>query len=108
MPRVGAVSVELLFAFFLFAWWCVGAGIMTFQGPFTLTTNGYFATWCALVASAQLLGACMPDANSAQQAAAGLHVERSVFPATSAAHLAHDWPASMLKLVGHDAATHGG
>ena len=43
-----------------------------------------------------------------QQYYTGLHVERIVFPATSAAHLAHDWPASMLKLVGHDAATHGG
>ena len=42
-----------------------------------------------------------------QQYYTGLHVERLVFPATSAAHLAHDWPASMLKLVGHDAATRG-
>lgn len=42
-----------------------------------------------------------------QQYYAGLHVERLIFPATSAAHLAHDWPATMLKLVGHDAATRG-
>lgn len=36
-----------------------------------------------------------------QQAATyGLpHVERIAFPATSAAHLAHSWPSSMLKLV---------
>lgn len=44
LPRIGAVSVELLFAFFLFAWWCVGTGIMTFRGPFTVSSNGYFSS----------------------------------------------------------------
>lgn len=59
-PMVGVVTVEMLFAFFLFAWWAVATGIMTFQGPFTATTNGYFATWAALCSSAMLLSASVP------------------------------------------------
>lgn len=65
LPKVGAVSVELLIADFLFVWWCVGAGIMTFQGPFTVTTNGYFATWAALAASAFIAGEVTPIINDA-------------------------------------------
>lgn len=42
-----------------------------------------------------------------QQAYAGLGVDRIVFPATSAAHLAHSWPASMLQLLGHDQRARG-
>ena len=60
LPKIGDVTVESLTAFFLFAWWCVGAGILTFQGPFTQTTNGYFATWAGLVSSTLIAGACMP------------------------------------------------
>lgn len=59
-PMVGVVTVEMLFAFFLFAWWAVATGIMTFQGPFTATTNGYFATWAALSSSVMLLSASVP------------------------------------------------
>ena len=55
VPKVGGVTVEMLFAFFLFVWWAIAAGIMTFQGPFTATTNGYFATWAALLFSLLLL-----------------------------------------------------
>lgn len=31
-----------------------------------------------------------------------LDVDRIVYPATSRAHLAHSWPSSMLRLLGHD------
>ena len=74
MPIVGAVSVELFIAFFLFAWWCVGAGIMTFQGPFTLTSNGYFATWSALAASAVIASSVMPIVADAHAKAKSLSV----------------------------------
>ena len=60
VPKVGGLTVEMLFAFTLFIWWGIAAGIMTFQGPFTATTNGYFATWAGLISSAMLLGASVP------------------------------------------------
>ena len=69
LPKVGDVTVESLTAFFLFAWWCVGAGILTFQGPFTQTTNGYFATWAGLVSSTLIAGACMPVVADAKEKA---------------------------------------
>jgi len=74
LPKICAVSVELFIAFFLFAWWCVGAGIMTFQGPFTLTSNGYFATWCALAASAMIASSVMPIVADAHAKAKSLSV----------------------------------
>jgi hypothetical protein len=44
IPKAGTpVSLELFLAFVLFATWAVGAGIFTFVGPFTTTSNGYFA-----------------------------------------------------------------
>jgi len=41
-------------AVFLFSWWAIGTGIMTFQGPFLVTTNGYFGAWLAVASSAVL------------------------------------------------------
>jgi len=41
-------------AVFLFSWWIIGTGIMTFQGPFLATTNGYFGAWLAVASSAVL------------------------------------------------------
>jgi len=34
---------------FLLIWWLAGTGIMTFEHPFTATSNGYFGAWLALV-----------------------------------------------------------
>jgi hypothetical protein len=41
-------------AVFLFSWWITGTGIMTFEGPFLWTTNGYFGAWLAVGSSAVL------------------------------------------------------
>eukprot|EP00457_Paulinella_chromatophora_P005585 gb/GEZN01005602.1/.p1 GENE.gb/GEZN01005602.1/~~gb/GEZN01005602.1/.p1 ORF type:complete len:339 (+),score=56.47 gb/GEZN01005602.1/:60-1076(+) len=38
----------------LFVMWTFGAFILTFGGPFTTTSNGYFASWIAFIASMQL------------------------------------------------------
>ena len=65
LPKVGEVSVELLIAFALFAWWAVAAGILTFQGPFNLTQNGFFATWAALAASTLIASTVIPEIQDA-------------------------------------------
>jgi len=38
-----SITKEYLVGAFLCLWWFVGALIMTFMGPFTVTSNGYFA-----------------------------------------------------------------
>ena len=43
LPRIGAINLGLVLSIFLLCWWGVGCGICTFQGPFTTTSNGYFA-----------------------------------------------------------------
>ena len=75
LPKIGDVTIELFIADFLFVWWCIGAGIMTFQGPFTVTTNGYFATWAALAASAHLAGTVTPLVADANAKVKGLSVD---------------------------------
>lgn len=37
---------------FLFFWWAVGTGIITFRGPFLVASNGYFASWLGLMSTA--------------------------------------------------------
>ena len=34
---------------FLFVWWAVGTGVITFKGPFTGVGNGYFSAWAGLL-----------------------------------------------------------
>ena len=38
------ITKEYLVGVFLCLWWFVGALIMTFIGPYTITSNGYFAS----------------------------------------------------------------
>jgi len=56
IPCLGVISVGRLLAFFLFAWWAVGAGIGTFDAPFTALQNGYFAFWSGFAFSVLGLG----------------------------------------------------
>lgn len=34
---------------FLFLWWGIGAGIITFKSPFIRTSNGYFSAWAGFL-----------------------------------------------------------
>merc|ERR1719433_1022853 len=41
-------------SWFLVPWWLFGAGVVTFDKPFTTTGNGYFTAWGAFVTSVYL------------------------------------------------------
>ena len=52
--RGTAYSHHALLAAFLTIWWAVGAVVITFAGPFTTSSNAYFATWGALYCSCSM------------------------------------------------------
>jgi hypothetical protein len=55
--------------YFLSIWCSVGAFILTFSGPFTVTSNGYFASWGLVIFS--LMGVGL-SGNSMKQSVVGL------------------------------------
>lgn len=42
-------KVEKPVSLFLFVWWAVGTGVITFRAPFTTVSNGYFSAWAGLI-----------------------------------------------------------
>lgn len=42
-------KVEKPTSLFLFVWWAIGTGVITFKGPFTGVGNGYFSAWAGLI-----------------------------------------------------------
>merc|ERR1719357_2544847 len=44
-----------IIAYFLVPWWLFGAGVLTFDEPFTVTGNGYFSAWGSFCGSCYLL-----------------------------------------------------
>lgn len=56
IPKIpGELTILQSFAVFLFVWWVPGAIVLTFFAPFRGTSNAYFATWAALIASLLVL-----------------------------------------------------
>lgn len=45
-------KVEKPVSLFLFIWWSIGTGIITFKWPFLVAGNGYFAAWAGLMFTA--------------------------------------------------------
>lgn len=60
-PMMGMCSAGRLLMFFLFVWWAVAAGIITFDGPFEMVGNGYFATWFGFIFAVNGLGSTATD-----------------------------------------------
>ena len=81
LTRVAALSC---------AWWTAGAGVLTFHAPFKATSNGYFASWGALMASLMLFSVGYYTATGATAAAT----------ATAAAAAAADADAAARPLAG--------
>mmetsp|Transcript_24627 Transcript_24627/g.53105 ORF Transcript_24627/g.53105 Transcript_24627/m.53105 type:complete len:269 (-) Transcript_24627:304-1110(-) len=45
-------KVEKPVSLFLFFWWAIGTGVITFKAPFIEASNGYFAAWAGLIFTA--------------------------------------------------------
>lgn len=45
-------KVEKPVSLFLFVWWAIGTGVITFKGPFLGVGNGYFSAWAGLLFTA--------------------------------------------------------
>lgn len=45
-------KVEKPASLFLFFWWVIGTGVITFQAPFLVAGNGYFSAWAGLIFTA--------------------------------------------------------
>lgn len=56
LPVVGPVLVGSLFSVFLLIWWTISSLVITFDGPFTVTTNGYFAAWGGFIGGVMGIG----------------------------------------------------
>jgi len=52
----GSITVAYLLTKFLVLWWSIGAFVLTFNGPYQFTSNGYFALWGGLVFAVGAMG----------------------------------------------------
>lgn len=55
-PFFGTLTLGTANAQFLFLWNFVAAGILTFDGPFLVTSNGYFACWAGVMFAIMAMG----------------------------------------------------
>jgi hypothetical protein len=56
LPYFGAQTWGSGLALFLFMWSFIAAGILTFNGPFKTTSNGYFAAWGMVLFALMAMG----------------------------------------------------
>mmetsp|Transcript_15879 Transcript_15879/g.25904 ORF Transcript_15879/g.25904 Transcript_15879/m.25904 type:complete len:315 (-) Transcript_15879:170-1114(-) len=57
---------ELYGSSLLACFWIVGAGVLTFDQPFSFTGNGFFSTWIATLGSCYWFYLCFQDAHGSQ------------------------------------------
>lgn len=50
-----SLTYSAALSIFLWLWWLVGVVILTFFGPFLVSSNGYFACWAGLVCATKAL-----------------------------------------------------
>jgi len=61
VPKLGAMSFEpctvgSLLATITLVWWTIGAGVLTFDGPYTYLCNGFVATWGGFLGALYAVG----------------------------------------------------
>jgi len=70
-PMLGEINVTTLLALFLLLWWGVAVTVLTFQRPFNVTGNGYFATWAGGLSALGGIGSTLPKLKESARAAFG-------------------------------------
>lgn len=64
IPYFGSLTLGYVNALFLFLWTFIAAGVLTFNGPFLVTSNGYFACWAAVLFTLMALGVTVESIRS--------------------------------------------
>jgi len=65
------------FAMFFLVWWTFGTGIITFDNPYTIASNGYLSSWVAWCMSFYFCSKTVGAVGSAYSEAVGSETQRS-------------------------------
>lgn len=109
-PCIGSLSCGSCFGLFHAAWWAGATALLTFYGPFTVTSNAYFGCWGALAGAVALLVATTLTATAAvakvrsaaagpERALVGLLVASAVLLGACATRLADSVEARYIFVV---------
>ena len=69
-PYVGTMTYLGGLSYLMFVWWFLTASILTFSGPFLVTSNGYFASWIGVACATVSIG-ITPEAMKSQASSLG-------------------------------------
>lgn len=71
-PKLGELNLLQVLALFLLLWWILAATIVTFEGPFVVTSNGYLSAWAGLYFAAALAAQLLEPVAQKMRSAAEL------------------------------------